>query len=76
MLQLCLDASFLIQVNVRYMQFFDSSIYMVFIRYCVFSEDLKNIPDSGLSLFSLGVIVCTHTSAAAELTEYRKITTF
>ena len=26
-----------------------------------FSEDLKNFPDSGLSLFSLGVSVCTHT---------------
>ena len=31
--------------------------YKVFIKYCGFF----NIPDSGLSLFSLGVSVCTHT---------------
>ena len=36
-------------------------MYRVFIKYCVFSEDFKNIPDSGLSLFSLGVSMCTHT---------------
>ena len=35
--------------------------YMVFIKYCVFFRFVKNIPDSGLSLFSLGVRVCTHT---------------
>ena len=28
------------------------------------------------TLFSLGVSVCTHTSAAAELAEFRKITKF
>ena len=38
--------------------------YRVFVKYCVFSEDFKNIPDSGLSLFSLGVSVCTHTRQA------------
>ena len=32
--------------------------YRVFIKYCVF---LENIPDACLSLFSLGVSVCTHT---------------
>ena len=36
-------------------------IYRVFIKYCVFFRFLKNIPDSDLSLFSLGVSVCTHT---------------
>ena len=34
-------------------------MYRVFIKYCVFS--FFNIPDSGLSLFFLGVSVCTHT---------------
>jgi len=28
---------------------------------CVYSKKYFNIPDSGLSLFSLGVSVCTHT---------------
>ena len=32
-------------------------IYRVFIKYCVFFRFLKNIPDSDLSLFSLGVSV-------------------
>ena len=46
-----------------------------------FFEDLKYIPDSGLSRFTLGVSDCVHngrpnTSAAAELEEFRKITTF
>ena len=31
----------------------------VFIKFCVFSDLKKNIPDSSLSLFSLGVSVCT-----------------
>ena len=35
--------------------------YRVFNKYCVFFRFLKNIPDYGLSLFSLGVSVCTHT---------------
>ena len=34
--------------------------YRVFIKYCFF-RFFKNIPASGLSLFSLGVSVCTHT---------------
>ena len=34
--------------------------YRMFIKYCVFSEVFKNIPDSGLSLFSLGVSVYAH----------------
>ena len=34
----------------------------MFIKYCVFFfKDSKFILDSGLSLFSLGVSVCTHT---------------
>ena len=37
------------------------STYRVFIKYCIIFEDFKNIPDSCLSLFYLGVIVCTHT---------------
>ena len=37
------------------------TLYRVFIKYCVFSLRLENIPDSGLSLFSLCVSVCTHT---------------
>ena len=50
--------------------------YRVFIKYCVFSEDFKIY--SGLLLFSvsLGVSVCTHTRAAAELAEFRTITKF
>ena len=36
------------------------NINRVFIKYCVFS-DVLNILDSGLSLFYLIVIVCTHT---------------
>ena len=36
-------------------------MYRVFIKYCVFFRFFKDIPDSGLSLFSLGVSVCTHT---------------
>ena len=36
------------------------TIYSVFIKYCVFSEDIKIFPDSCLPLFSLGVSVCTH----------------
>ena len=35
--------------------------YRVFIKYCVFFQRFYNIPDSGLSLFSLGVSECTHT---------------
>ena len=35
--------------------------YRVFIKYCLFFRRFWNIPDSGLSLFSLGVSVCTHT---------------
>ena len=31
------------------------------VKYCVFSKIFKNIPDSGLSLFSLGVSVGTNT---------------
>ena len=34
--------------------------YNVFINYCVFFQRFKNIADSGISLFSLGVSVCTH----------------
>ena len=54
--------------------------YRVFIKYCVFSKILKNIPNSGLSRFSLGVRGCVHndrskTSTAAEHAELRKITT-
>ena len=34
--------------------------YRLFINYWVFFEDFKNIPDSGLSLFSLSSVrVCT-----------------
>ena len=52
--------------------------HRMFIKYIVFSKDFKYIPDSGLSLFSLGVSKCTpdftlgppdgrqNTSAAAE----------
>ena len=49
--------------------------YRVFIKYCVFSEDFKNIPDSGLSLFSLVVRVCRHNRQVetAELAKFRKI---
>ena len=36
-------------------------IYRVFIKYCFFPQIFKNIPDSGLSLLSLSVSVCTHT---------------
>ena len=62
-----------------------NSIYRVFIKYCVFSTISNYIPDSGLSRFCS---VCTpdfmlgplndrqNTSAAAELAELRKITTF
>ena len=44
---------------------FDTNLinnYRVFIKYCVFFRIYRNIPDSGLSLFSLGVSLCTHTS--------------
>ena len=41
---------------VEYKKFF---IYRVFIKYCVFSNILKYIPDSGLSRFPLDVSVCT-----------------
>ena len=37
------------------------TIYRVFIKYFVFFQIFYNIPESGLSLFSLGVSVCTHT---------------
>ena len=52
-------------------------LYRVFIKYCVISKILKYIPDSGFP----SVSVCVHngrsnTSAAAELAEFRKITTF
>ena len=44
------------------MQFHDCNrIYRVFIKYCVFFRIFENILDSGLSLFSFGVSVCTHT---------------
>ena len=33
--------------------------YRVYIKYCVIFRFLKNIPDSGLPRFSLGVSVCT-----------------
>ena len=46
--------------------------YRVSIKYCVFFRFFKNIPDSGLSLFSLGVSVCVHTSGSAA--EFRKFT--
>ena len=36
-------------------------MYRVFIKYCVFFRRFENIPDSGLSLFSFGVSVGTHT---------------
>ena len=57
--------------------------YRVFIKYYVFSKILIYIPDSGLSRFSLGS-VCVHNGrsntadagAAAELSEFRKITNF
>ena len=35
--------------------------YRVFIKYCVFFRIFENIPESDLSLFSLGVSVCIHT---------------
>ena len=48
---------------------FRVNIYRVFIRYCVFSKE--NIPNSGLSLFSPGVSVCTHTRQVEhQLTSY------
>ena len=52
-------------------------VYRVFIKYCVLSEILKYVPDSGLYRFPLSVSVCVHngrsnTSAAAELAELRK----
>ena len=34
-------------------------MYRVFIKYCVFSKILKDIPDSGLYRFPLVVSVCT-----------------
>ena len=37
------------------------SRYRVFIKHCVFFQRFYNIPDSGLSLFSLGISVCTNT---------------
>ena len=54
-------------------------ICRVFIKYCVLSEILKYVPDSGLYRFPLSVSVCVHngrsnTSTAAELAEFRKIT--
>ena len=39
----------------------DKRSYRAFIKYCVFFRIFKNIPNSGLSLFSHGVSVCTHT---------------
>ena len=50
----------------------------MFVKYCVFSKILKYIPDSGLSLFPLGVSVNgrSNTIAAVELAEFKKITTF
>ena len=55
--------------------------YNVFIKYCVFSKILKYIPDSLAALGFPAVSVSVHngrsnTSAAAELAEFRKITTF
>ena len=57
-------------------------MYRVLIKYCVFSKISKYIPDSGLSRlctldFMLGPLNGRQkTSAAAELAELRKITTF
>ena len=56
-------------------------LYRVLIKYCVFLKMLKYIPDSGIYRFTLDVSECIHngrsnTSAAAELAEFRKITTF
>ena len=55
-------------------------LYRVFFKFGVFSNILRYIPDSGLSRFPLGVSECTqgrsNTSTAAELAEFRKITTF
>ena len=39
-------------------------LYRVFIKYCVFFRIFKNIPDFGLSLFSLGVSVYVYTHQA------------
>ena len=53
------------------------STYWVFIKYCVFFEDFKIY--SGLWPLSVSVSVHngrSNTSAAAELAEFRKITTF
>ena len=44
---------------------FDTNLinnFRVFIKYCVFFRIYTNIPDSGLSLFSLIVSLCTQTS--------------
>ena len=38
---------------------FSICMYRVFIKYCVFSKILKDIPDSGLYRFPLVVSVCT-----------------
>ena len=55
-------------------------IYRVFIKNYVFLKILKYIPDSGLSrLPSMSVGVHngrSNTNAAADLVEFRKITTF
>ena len=49
----------------------------MFIKYCVFSKILKYILDSYFPLLSVSVRNDRlNTSAAAELVEYRKITTF
>ena len=50
----------------------------MFIKYCVFSKILKYIPDSGLSRFQFVYTMASQTpsAAAAELAEFRKITTF
>ena len=52
-------------------------IYRVFIKYCVFPEIFKYIPDSGLFRFPLGVSVCTPALqyCSTALTELRIITT-
>ena len=54
--------------------------YRMLIKYCVISNILKYIPDSGIYRFPLVVSVCTQWQvkhiAAAEIAEFRKITTF
>ena len=67
--------------RVSYMSFYVNEYYRVFIKYCVFFEDFKIYSGLWPLSVSLRVSVCVHngrsnTSAAAELAEFRKITTF